>query len=441
MEKTANQNIRPVTFKRNKNGNIEIGGCDIALCAQKFGTPLIVYDEDTIIKIISEYKKAFEGLNINFMYAAKAFMTKAICKIMQREGFGLDCVSGGEIYTAKSAGFDMTKILFNGNNKSRDEIKFALSSNVGIFSVDNFYEAEILNEEAGKARKIQNIFLRINPETECHTHEYIKTGQIDSKFGFNLKTVNKITDLTVSQYKNLNLTGFHVHLGSQIFETEVFKDAIKVLFEQANILKNNYGIGIKTFNIGGGAGIKYTEEDTPFSIYEYGNAVKEAIKKYSEEYKIENPKIYIEPGRSIIATAGVSIYSVGSSKEIPEINKKYLSVDGGMGDNIRPALYGAKYTVEPVFSKYSDITETITISGKYCESGDILAKDINLPNLTFGDLICFYVTGAYGCSMSSNYNKNPRPAVILVKDGKEKLIVRRETYEDLILFDEIPSDL
>lgn len=438
MKSTANQFIKPLTCKRNSKGELEIGGCNISDLINNFGSPLYIYDEATMTSIITDFKEAFKDTDIHLMYASKAFMTKGVCKIMQKHGLGLDCVSSGELYTAYSSGFDMKNIVFNGNNKTNEELNYALDWGVILFSVDNFAEARRLNTICVQKNKTVNILLRVTPGIECHTHEYIKTGHLDSKFGFDLTQIDEIVELIKNEYKNLNLIGLHAHLGSQIFETDVYNDAVDVLMKEAKRIKDNHGISLTTFNIGGGAGIKYVEEDKPVSIFEIAEVIKKAFKNYSEKYQIENPHLYMEPGRCIVGTSGITVYSIGSSKQVPN-GKKYVAVDGGMADNIRPALYGAEYSVEVVNNKENVENEVVTIAGKYCESGDILLKNASLPKLNEGDLICFYNTGAYCYSMSSNYNRVLKPAAIIVKDGQAELLLKRQTFEQLVESDCIPE--
>lgn len=435
---TANQSIKPVKCGFDSSGSLEIGGCSVSELVREYGSPLMIYDDATIREMTKSFRDAFKGTNIQMMYAAKAFSATAVFRIMDQEGFGLDCVSGGELYTAKIAGFDMKNIIFNGNNKSAEELEFALDNNVGLISVDNFYEAELLNKICEKKNTTAKIFLRVTPGIECHTHEYIKTGHLDSKFGFDLSQTDEIINLIKNKYKNLNLSGLHAHLGSQIFQTEVYYDAVKVLFKEAKRIREVHNIELSEFNIGGGLGIKYTEADRPVSVEEVADAIKTSVKINSVKYGINNPKIYIEPGRSIVGTAGVTIYTVGSSKQVLN-GRKYVAVDGGMADNIRPSLYGAEYTVEIVRKAVSEETEEVTIAGRFCESGDILAKNVKLPKLSAGDLICFYNTGAYCYTMSSNYNRVLKPAIVIVKDGKSALIVKRQTYEQLTESDVIPE--
>lgn len=439
MTNTANQSVRPITCKRNDNNVLEVGGIEIPKLVQKFGSPLYIYDFETIDSIIKDFKKAFAGSDIHMMYAAKAFMTKAICKIMQKEELGLDCVSAGELYTAHSVGFDMKNIVFNGNNKTCAELLYAIDVGVRLFSVDNFTEARNLNIIAKEKNVTVDILLRITPGIECHTHEYIQTGNIDSKFGFDLSQVDEIVSLIVNEYKNLNLVGLHAHLGSQIFETQVYYDAVEIMMKEAKHIKDKFDLYLNTFNIGGGAGIKYVERDKPISIYKIAEVVKNSFDENCKKYGIENPHLYIEPGRCIVGTAGITVYTVGSYKNVPN-GRKYIAVDGGMADNIRPALYEAEYSAE----KVSDIDvekELVTIAGRYCESGDILIKDIELPKLKEGDLICLYDTGAYCYSMSGNYNRTLKPAVVLVKDGVAEIMVKRQTFEELVEDDEIPEML
>ncbi len=439
--KTANQDIKPVTTKINENGNIEIGGCDLTDLANKYGTPLYIFDEATIRAMAKSYKDAFKDYpKINMMFAAKAFMTKAICRIMQQEGFGLDLCSGGEIYTAKNAGFDMSNTLFNGNNKSFDELNFAIEAGVKTISVDNFFELALLNDIAKSHNKQVKILLRITPGIECHTHEYIQTGHLDSKFGFDLTQLDEAVELIIDEYKNLDFTGLHAHIGSQIFEKQVYYDEVGVIFKELKRIKDKYSITLTQVNLGGGLGIKYTKDDEPISVYDFAKTLIESIEKHSKEYEIEEPEIFIEPGRSMVGTSGVTIYTAGSSKKVPK-GRKYQAVDGGMSDNARPSLYQAKYTVEIANKPEVKELAKVTIAGKHCESGDILAKDIMLPETEEGDIICFYSTGAYGYSMSSNYNRVLKPAAVLVNNGKSDIIINRLTYEQLCESDIIPDRL
>lgn len=432
---SVNQSIKPITTEQ--RDVLYIGGCNLLELASKYGTPLYVVDETTIRGICNDYKQAFKKYkNVKMMYASKALCNSAIVKILDSEGFGFDTVSAGEIYTIQKAGVEMSKVLFNGNNKSAREIELALDCGVGRFSVDNFYEAELLNAIAQKKNKIIDILLRITPGIECHTHDYIQTGQIDSKFGFDLSQVDEIVELVVNKYKNLNLRGLHAHIGSQIFEAHCYFDEVEILVKEISRIEEKFGIKLDEMNIGGGLGVKYTEADNPPDV----NVLAESVSKAIEKFGITEPTIYIEPGRSIISTSGVTLYSVGSSKQVPN-GTKYVAVDGGMADNPRPSMYQAEYVAEVVNSKKDVKLEKVTIAGRFCESGDILIKDIELPQLEAGDVICVYNTGAYNYSMASNYNRVEKPAMVLVNNSLSDIIVYRETLEDLISKDNVPDRL
>ncbi len=436
---SINQNIKPITTKTNDRGNLEIGGCDLVELADKYSTPLYVMDEATLRGIAREYKKAFSRLeNVNMMFASKALMVSAVAKILSDEGFGFDAVSGGELYTIKNANVDMQKITFNGNNKSADELNMALDYGVGRISVDNFLELALLNEIAKSKNKVQKILLRITPGIECHTHEYIQTGHLDSKFGFDLTQIDEAIELILDEYKNLELTGLHAHIGSQIFETQVYFDEIGVILKEIKRIKDKFGIELYEINAGGGLGVTYTDEDCPPSVETIANVIIDSIEKHCKQYDLKKPVLYIEPGRSIVATAGVTLYTVGSSKQVPN-GRKYVAVDGGMADNPRPSMYGAKYFAQIANYKEENTPEKVTVAGRFCESGDILIKDIELNNPQEGDVLCIYNTGAYGYSMSSNYNCVLKPAMVLVNSSQSDIIVKRQTYEQLVQNDVIPD--
>ena len=352
---SVNQSIKPITTE--EKDNLYIGGCDLTKLAEKYGTPLYIIDEETLRCICREYKKAFKDYeNIKMMYASKALCTSAIARILDEEGFGFDTVSAGEIYTVYKAGVDMSKVLFNGNNKSSREIELALDCKVGRFSVDNFYEAELLNKIAEDKDVKADILLRITPGIECHTHDYIQTGQIDSKFGFDLTQVDEIVNKIISTYKNLNLRGLHAHIGSQIFELKSYYDEVEILVKEIARINEKYNLNLDEMNMGGGLGVKYIDTDQPPSISSLAEAVTSAMNKYS----VNIPTIYIEPGRSIISTAGVTLYRVGSSKEVPN-GRKYVAVDGGMADNPRPSMYQAEYTAQKANNLAEKEMETVTI--------------------------------------------------------------------------------
>jgi diaminopimelate decarboxylase len=441
MQKDVNQEIMPSTAKINALDHLEIGGCDITEVAKQYGTPIYVFDEETIRKSCREYKEAFAKYeNVHMLFASKAFMTKAICCIMKNEGFGLDVVSGGEIYTAHKAGFPLKKAFFNGNNKSAEELELALKVGIGRITVDNFYELELLNNIAVAKGKNVNILLRITPGIECHTHEYIQTGHLDSKFGFDLTQLGNAIELIKNKYTSLTLKGLHGHIGSQIFEKVIYNDLVEIILGQFQKIQKEFGIELEEMNIGGGLGITYTQEDTPPSKAELAEVVLNAVEKYCAKYAVKKPKLIIEPGRSLVGTAGVTVYKAGSYKQVPK-GRKYIAVDGGMADNPRPAMYGAIYHAIIANKANEKPFEKVTIAGKYCESGDVIIKDIELPKIEPGDLICVFNTGAYNYSMSSNYNRVAKPATILLHKGKSDVIIKRETFEDLTALDLIPQRL
>ena len=440
MEST-NQFLKPLTTKRNEAGNLEIGGCELIELAEKYGTPLYVIDEATLRSICADYKKAFSNYEkVNMMFASKSLCTMATSAILNSEGFGFDVVSAGEIYTVYKAGVDMSKVLFNGNNKSFDELTLAVELGVGRISVDNFLELDLLNEIAKSQGKVVEILLRITPGIECHTHEYIQTGHLDSKFGFDLTQIDEAVELIQNNYKHLRLRGLHAHIGSQIFETKVYADEIEILIREIARLDEKFGLRLDEINAGGGLGVKYTDSDCPPSTYEIAEVIIDSLNKNIEKYKIEPPTLYIEPGRSIISTCGVTLYTVGSSKQVPK-GRKYVAVDGGMADNPRPSMYQAQYLAEAANFKEDLPLQTVTIAGKFCESGDILIKDISLPELFEGDILCVFNTGAYNYSMASNYNRVQKSQMVLVNNSKSDIIVNRETLEDLISHDVIPDRL
>lgn len=432
-----NQSIKPIDTKINQKGNIEISGCDLVELAKEFKTPLYVMDKKTLLKMALDYKEAFSSYpKTKMLFASKALMTGAIAQILNSVGFGFDVVSMGEIYTLLNAKINLKNTSFNGNNKSIEELEFALDNDIDHISVDNFYELKILNEIAKNKNKVQKIHLRITPGIECHTHEYIQTGQLDSKFGFDLSMIDSAIELILNEYKNLNLVGLHAHIGSQIFETKVYEDAAKIVLEEIKRIKDKFNIELSEINLGGGLGITYTKEDNPPSVFEIAKIIINSINSNCERLNLEKPMLYIEPGRSLVCSAGVSLYTIGSIKEIENI-RKYIAVDGGMADNPRPSMYSAKYSAEIANGKKENKPEVVTVAGKFCESGDILIKDIELNQPNSGDILCVYDTGAYCYSMSSNYNRVLKPAMVLIDDGKAKLIIKRQTLEQLVQNDVI----
>lgn len=442
MEKSPNQDIYPVSMNVNQRGHLEIGGCSTVELASRFSTPLYIMDEDTLRQSITCYNDAFKSKYKNSMalYASKAFITEAICHILQEEGFGIDVVSGGELYVALKSGFDTSKIYFNGNNKSQEELVMAIDNKLGAIIVDNFYELELLNRIAVSKSKKCSILLRITPGIECHTHEYIKTGQIDSKFGFDLTQVDLAVEKVATVYKNLELQGLHAHIGSQIFDLNSYSDLVKILLDKYSQIKIEYNLELTKINVGGGFGIKYIDSDTPPTIYEAAQIITDAIDYHSQRLDLVKPLLLLEPGRSIVGPAGVTLYQIGSTKEVPDI-RTYISVDGGMADNPRPAMYDAQYTACIANKMLEKNKKLVTVAGRFCESGDILIKDIELADPISGDLLAVFSTGAYNYSMSSNYNFVPRPACVLVRDGNADIIVERESYQDLVARNKVPSRL
>lgn len=419
---------------RTEDNTLYIGGVSTKELVKEYSTPLYVIDEQQVRSVCREYLKNFKvkenGNRVT--YAGKAFLPMEMCKIINEEGLCLDVVSGGELYTAYKSGFPMENVLFHGNNKTIEEIKMGISLGVGRFVADNLYEIEKINEFAKKENKTVNIYIRITPGIEAHTHEYIKTGQIDSKFGFTLindGVMNTVKDIL--KLENVKLMGLHAHIGSQIFDVEPFVDEVEVMFNIMNDIRSELGIELPELDLGGGFGIYYTEEDKPKNPKVFCDAILKKAEEMSRKLEYPMPKLVIEPGRSVIGNAGTTLYTVGSIKEIPGV-RKYISVDGGMTDNIRPSLYRADYECAIANKMNCKEEEIVTVAGKCCESGDILISDAKLPTVDSGDILAVATTGAYGYSMASNYNKIPRPAVVMVKDGVSRVACKRQSYEDLL---------
>ena len=436
---TTNQHIKPSTVERKEN--LFIGGCDTVELAKKYGTPLYVVDETTLRNICHDYKNAFKSYpHTRMMYASKALCTSAIVKILDEEGFGFDTVSIGEIHTVLNSGVELSHVLFNGNNKTERELDYAIKNGISRISVDNFYEIDLISKVAGRYNKTVDVLLRISPGIECHTHEYIKTGQLDSKFGFDLSQLDEAVTSILTRHQNIKIRGLHAHIGSQIFEPSCFHDEIDVLTQTLGEISTKYNIVLDEINIGGGIGVKYVDSDLPPSINEIADVIIESLDKHIAKYNIEPPTLYIEPGRSIISTSGVTLYTIGSMKQVPNMTK-YVTVDGGMADNPRPSMYQAEYLAEVANKVDETQTEKVTIAGRYCESGDILIKDIMLPKLSTGDILCVYNTGSYNYSMASNYNRVEKPAMVLVNNSQSDIIVKRETLDDLVSHDVVPDRL
>ncbi len=419
----------------NEKNHLVIGKNDTVELAREYGTPLYVLDEDLIRKNCRLYKDAMDkyyGGNGLILFANKAFCSKYTCRLVNEEDLGIDVVSGGELYTAIKADFPMDKVYFHGNNKTVDELKLAVSHGVGHIIVDNIYELESLNEIAKDAGIVQNIMFRIKPGVDAHTHSFIQTGQIDSKFGVALENGEAYEIIEAAgKMSNVKVDGVHCHIGSQIFDIAPFEKAAEVMVNFMGDIKDKLGIEIDKLNLGGGYGIMYTEKDDPVPYDEYIKKVSEVVKNTAQSRGIKIPMILMEPGRSIVAPAGITLYTVGGVKDIKGI-RKYVSVDGGMGDNPRYIMYESEYSAVVANNAGASAVEKVTIAGKCCESGDILLKDALMPEIKVGDTLAVLATGAYNYSMASNYNRIPRPAVVAVSNGEAKVVVKRETYEDLI---------
>jgi len=428
----------------NDRNHLVIGGCDTTELAAQFGTPLYVMDETAIRENMRMYRNAmhrhYDGKGL-VLYASKAFSTAAVYRMAQQEGLGVDVVSGGELYTALQAGFPMEKVYFHGNNKTPAELALALESGVGRIVVDNLEELALLDRLAAERGITVQISVRVKPGVDAHTHDFIQTGQIDSKFGVALENGEAFAFAARTlEMPHITLVGLHCHIGSQIFDLQPFEVTAAIMLTFAAELRDRLGIQIRELNLGGGFGIKYTEQDDPVEYDRYIESVSQTVTRICGEKGLERPFMLMEPGRSIVAPAGITLYRVGNVKTISGV-RTYVAIDGGMFDNPRYALYESKYTFLLANRMDAPRTECVTVAGKCCESGDLLGRDVPLAAAVPGDLMAVLATGAYNYSMSSNYNRNPRPAVVLVRDGRARVIVRRETYEELVRCDEIPDDL
>ncbi len=419
----------------NEKGHLTIGGLDTADLAQKYGTPLYVMDEDLLRENCRSFKQSIDrcyGGKGLVCYASKVFCCKEMYRIMMSEDMGLDVVSAGELYTAASVGFPMEKVCFHGNNKTDEELSMALEQNVGRIVVDNIFELERLNRLACERGAKANIMFRIKPGIDAHTHDFVRTGQIDSKFGFALETGEALEAVKKAiSLEHIELSGLHCHIGSQIFDIDPFVLAAEVMMNFIARIRDELGYEIKELDLGGGFGIKYTDSDSPVPYDSYMEKVSEKVKALCAEKNLKLPFILIEPGRSIAGPAGITLYTVGGIKHIPNI-RTYISVDGGMGDNPRYALYKSKYDFVNALRASELKSETVTVAGKCCESGDLLGEGAPIQHTEEGDIIAVLATGAYNYSMSSNYNRIPKPPVVMVKDGTSRVIVKRETLEDIV---------
>ncbi|MBE9030875.1 diaminopimelate decarboxylase [filamentous cyanobacterium LEGE 11480] len=435
---SPNQSLLPLTAQVNAQDHLEVGGCDVVELTQRFGTSLYIVDEVTLRTACQQYRDAFKqhypGESL-VIYASKAWNCLAIDAIVNSEGLGIDVVSAGELYTATKAGFKGDKIYVHGNNKSSEELQMSIDQGATIV-VDSWSELRSLAQMT--QQQTARIMVRLTPGIECHTHEYIKTGCIDSKFGFDPSQVEQVFEF-VAQNKGLNFVGLHAHIGSQIFELKPHEDLGAVMVDWLTKAQQ-HGLSIEQLDIGGGLGIRYTESDDPPSIDAWAKTVCESVAAACKSKDVPLPKLIAEPGRSLVGTSCVTAYTVGGHKTIPDV-RTYLSVDGGMSDNPRPITYQSLYFAVVANHMSQPMTETVTIAGKHCESGDVLIKDASLPPTQAGDILVIPDTGAYNYSMSSNYNRIARPAAVLVRDGNASLILERETLDDLLRHDRLPDHL
>jgi diaminopimelate decarboxylase len=436
MDFAAVSHVFPNTARVNAAGHLELGGVDAVELAQRFGTPLYVFCEETLRAQCRSFTTAFRHLHDDTLviYAAKAYIGPALAQLLQQEGIGLDVVSGGELAVAQAVGFPGERVFFHGNNKSRHELEQALEYGVGRIVVDNLHELETLEALARARRRKQHILLRVTPGIDPHTHAHTTTGTLDSKFGLPLATGQAEEALRRALASpSLSLLGLHFHLGSPIFELEPYAAAIDVVLAFAARFREE-GFQLREFSPGGGFAIAYTRSQRPPGVAEYARTIVTALREGCQTYGFPLPRLVVEPGRSIVGPAGVALYTVGAVKEIPGV-RTFVAVDGGMGDNIRPALYDAKYEAVAAGRMQAKPDQRVTIAGKYCESGDILVRDVSLPLLAPGDVVALPAAGAYAPSMASNYNLNARPAIVMVKDGQARLVRRRETPQDMMRSD------
>lgn len=401
---------------------------------EEFGSPLYIYDEATLRGMCRDFVGSFTGEypRSHVEYSSKAFANPAVARIIEEEGLDMDVVTGGELAVAMAANFPAERLNFHGNNKGREELAEAVRYGIGSVTLDSFYEIDLLNEVAAEQGVRQKVMLRLSPSIDPHTHRLTSTGILDSKFGFSIETGD--AEVAVEQAlakESLQVEGLHFHLGSPIFELEPYSEAIDYVLQFAASMRDKYDLELKRFSPGGGFAIGYVADTLPPSMAEYAKEIATAVRSGCDKYGLDEPELIVEPGRAIVGRAGVAVYTVGGIKTIPGV-RTYVSVDGGMGDNIRPALYESKYAVVPVDRPIATRNQTVTVAGKFCDAGDVLARDVELPDLETGELLALPATGAYCLMMASNYNMQARPAVILVNDGKARLIRRRETYSDLL---------
>ena len=426
--------ILPITTSLSNDGRLAIGGCDVRELVKKFGSPLYIYDEVTLRAMCRDFVDRFtdEYPRSLIEYSSKAFSNPAVAKIIDEEGLSMDVVTGGELAVAMAADFPAERLNFHGNNKGREELADAVRYGISSITIDSFYEIDLLDEVAAGHGVRQSVMLRLSPSVDPHTHMLTSTGILDSKFGFSIETGDaEIAVEKAMNKKSLQLDGLHFHLGSPIFELEPYSSAIDYVLRFAGNMRDKYGLEVKRFSPGGGFAIGYVADTLPPSVGEYAKKISDAVRSGCDKYGLDEPELIVEPGRAIVGRAGVAVYTVGGIKTIRGV-RTYVSVDGGMGDNIRPALYQSEYAVVPVDRPTATRNQTVTIAGKFCESGDVLARDVELPVPETGELLALPSSGAYCLMMASNYNMQTRPAVVMVDDGNATMIRRRETYSDLL---------
>jgi diaminopimelate decarboxylase len=434
--------ILPLTAAASDDGHLTIAGCDTVALAREFGTPLYVFDEETLRHQCRDFQAQFRSRHPDtaVSYAGKAYLGRALAALLAEEGMNLEVVSGGELAITRSVDFPPERITFHGNNKSEGELREALGCDVGRVAVDNFHELALLARLAQEMGKRQAIWLRLSPDIDPHTHHHTTTGVLDSKFGFPISTGQ--AEEAVAQalaLPSLELIGLHAHLGSPIFEVEPFQRATDVLMAFAARMSERHGFRLRELSPGGGFAVQYLEDVPAPAVAEYAEAIVTALRQAERAHGLPSPRLIVEPGRAVVSRACVALYSVGASKDIPGV-RRYVAVDGGLSDNIRPALYGARYSAVVANKLGEEEGERVTIAGKFCESGDVLLRDAYLPRLEADDLLAVAMAGAYSLPMSSNYNASLRPAIVMVKDGSARLIRRRETYDDLMRCDVWPPE-
>jgi diaminopimelate decarboxylase len=431
---TGLRGVLPMTASVNAAGHLAIGGCDTVALALQFGTPLYVFDEADLRDRCRELRREFEARlpDVLVLYASKAYIGKALANLIADEGLGLDVVAGGELAVARAAEFPLDRVYMHGNNKTPQELEEAVRAGIGRVVIDNLHDIALLDAIAREAGRRQPVLLRITPDVDPHTHSHVTTGVIDSKFG--LPLIDGLAEAAMQQAlaaPSLEVLGVHCHIGSQLFETEPYTEAIDKTLAFAAEMVSKHGLQLREFSPGGGFGLQYTRDEAPPPISTYAETIAAAVKHACARHGLALPRVVIEPGRSVVGRAGVALYTVGARKEIPGV-RTYVSVDGGMADNIRPAIYGSRYEAVPAARPLAPAEETVTVAGKYCESGDVLIRDASLPRLESGEVLAIPASGAYCLAMASNYNGALKPAIVFVAGGKARLVRRRETYADLL---------